>query len=120
MHTHYFDIPIKDLYNIDYYSGLQAFGYKNGYGVQFNHKKDNEYRTGFLLFEYGNTTDPEFKNNLFEVHNTYTIKPIDYIKIENNIFGYELESIQITELLKPSFNWYQSIKRLEFSTISNR
>jgi len=42
IHTHYFDVPIKDLYDIDYYSGLQAFGYKNGYGIQFNHKKDKQ------------------------------------------------------------------------------
>ena len=44
IHTHYFDVPFKDLYEIEYHSGLQAFGYKNGYGIQFNHKKDNEYR----------------------------------------------------------------------------
>ena len=98
IHSHYFDVPIKDLYDIDYYSGLQAFGYKNGYGIQFNHKKDNEYRTGFILFGYGNTTDPEFQANLFEFQESYIIKPYDYIKIENNVFCYVLVHVIISEL----------------------
>ena len=56
--------------------------------IEFNHKKDNEYRTGFIIFGYGNSTDPEPKNNLFENINSYTIRPYDYVKIENNVFCY--------------------------------
>ena len=81
---------------------MQAFGYKNGYGVQFNHKKDNEYRTGFIIFGYGNSTDPEPKINIFENINSYTIRPYDYVKIENNVFCYTLVNVQITELPKAS------------------
>ena len=95
---HYFIVPIKDLYNIDYYSGLQAFEYKNAYGIQFNHKKDNEYRTGFIIFGYGNSTDPMYQENIFDSQNSFTFKPSNYIKIENNIFCYYLVHIQITEL----------------------
>ena len=98
INTHYFVVPIKDLYNIDYISGLQSFSYKNAFGIQFNHKKDNEFRTGFIVFGYGNTTDPMYKNNIFESHDSYTFKPVDYIKIENNVFCYVLVNIQITEL----------------------
>ena len=95
---HYFIVPIKDLYDIDYISGLQAFSYKNAYGIQFNHKKNNEYRTGFIIFGYGNTTDPIYKENIFDNQDSYIFKPSDYIKIENNIFCYVLVNIQITEL----------------------
>ena len=98
IHTHYFVVPIKDLYDIDYYSGLQAFGFKNGYGIQFNHKKENEYRTGFIIFGYGNTTDPAYKEKIFETQDSYSFKPSDYIKIENNVFCYVLVSIEITKL----------------------
>ena len=47
--THYFEIALADLYNIHYQSGLKAFGFKNGYGVQFNYDQDNENRSGFII-----------------------------------------------------------------------
>ena len=31
--THYFDIPLSGLYDINYHSNLRSFGYKNAYGV---------------------------------------------------------------------------------------
>ena len=58
VHTHYFEIPFKDDFGIEYQSGLRASGYKNGYGIQFNYKQYNENRSGFIIFGYGNTTDP--------------------------------------------------------------
>ena len=33
----------KDLYNINYYGNLKSFGYKNLFGIQFEHKNKNEF-----------------------------------------------------------------------------
>ena len=87
--THYFDIPMKELYNIEYQSGLQAFGYKNAYGVQMNYIKDSQHHSGFIVFGYANSTDPEPVNKLFDKYTSYTIKVSDYYTgIQNNIFCY--------------------------------
>ena len=102
INANYFDIPIKDLYDINYYGNLQAFGYRNTFGVQFDHKKGEEYRSGFIIFGYGNTTDPTPVSNLFNKQDSYIIKPIDYIKVDNNVFCYVLVNIQITELPEES------------------
>ena len=102
--THYFDIPIKDLYNIEYQSGLQAFGYKNAYGVQMNYLQNNEHRSGFIVFGYANTTDPEPINRLFDYYDSYTIKIKDYYKgIENNIFCYVFVKIVVTKVPSTSY-----------------
>ena len=99
VHTHYFQIPFKDDYNIEYQSGLKASGYKNGYGIQLNYKQNNENRSGFIIFGYGNTTDPEPIYNLFDKYISYTIKLRDYYKgIENNLFCYVLVNLEITEI----------------------
>ena len=93
----YFDIPLKDLYDINYYSNLQAFGYKNTLGVQFEYKKGNEYRSGFIIFGFGNTTDPEPIDNIFE-NDKYIFNPGKYIKVQNNIFCYRLINIILSEI----------------------
>ena len=104
VHTHYFEIPFKDDFGIEYQSGLRASGYKNGYGIQFNYKQYNENRSGFIIFGYGNTTDPEPINNLFDKHTSYTIKIRDYYKgIENNLFCYVFVNLQITEIPNTSY-----------------
>ena len=103
--THYFDIPIKDLYNIEYQNGLQAFGYKNAYGVQMNYIQNGEHRSGFIVFGYANTTDPEPINRLFDFYSSYTIKIRDYYKgIENNLFCYVFVNIQVTQV--PSTTYF--------------
>jgi len=98
INANYFDVPIKDLYDINYYGNLQAFGYKNTFGVQFDHKKGEEYRSGFIIFGYGNSTDPTPVENLFTKKDSYIIRPYDYITIENNVFCYTLVNIVITKL----------------------
>ena len=98
IYTHYYDIPIKQLYNIDYYGNLKSFGYRNIYGIQFDYKKYNDYYSGFIIFGFGNTTDPEPISDLFEKKESYIYKPSDYINIENNVFCYDLENIIITDL----------------------
>ena len=102
INAYYYDIPIKDLYDINYYGNLKSFGYKNGFGVQFDHKKGLEYRSGYILFGYGNTTDPEPVKDIFKDNESYKFKPYDYIKIENNVFCYVLSNIIITDLPKTS------------------
>ena len=98
IYVHYYDIPIKQLYNIDYYGNLKSFGYRNVYGIQFDYRKFNEYSSGFILFGFGNTTDPEPITDLFEKNESYTFKPSDYVNIENNVFCHSLENIVITDL----------------------
>ena len=102
--THYFDIALKDLYNIEYESGLQTFGYKNSIGIQMNYLKNNEHYSASIVFGYGNTTDPATINRLFEQYDSYTIKIKDYYKgIENNIFCYVLINFQVTEIPNSNF-----------------
>ncbi len=52
----------------------------------------------YLLFVYGNSTDPEPKNNLFKNINTYIIRPYDYAIIGKNIFCYFLINVQKNEI----------------------
>ena len=97
INAYYFYVPLKDLYDIEYQSGLQAFGYKNVYGIQMNYIQNNEHRSGFIVFGYANTTDPEPINNLFDKYSSYTIKVKDFYKgIENNIFCYVFVNIVVT------------------------
>ena len=94
----YFVLPWKDLNDINYYSNLQSFGYKNTLGIQFEHKKGNEYRSGFIIFGFGNSTDIEIVNNIFSVNDKYILNPGKYIKVQNNIFCYRLLNIILTEI----------------------
>ena len=96
--VNYFDIPFKDLYNINYYGNLKSFGYKNLFGIQFEHKNKNEYISGFIIFGFGNSVDPEPVDNLFNKYDNYTLKPGDYIKIENNVFCYQLLNVIVDEI----------------------
>ena len=106
--THYFDVPLTGLYDINYQSGLRAFGYKNAYGVQFNYLHHNTPSSGFIIFGYANTTDPEPVNRLFDKYSSYTIKVSDFYKgIENNLFCYVFVHIKVTEV--PS-SYYFSVK----------
>ena len=103
--THYFDIPLQGLYDINYQSGLRAFGYKNAYGVQMNYIHDNIPSSGFIVFGYANTTDPESVNRLFDKVSSYTIKVKDFYKgIENNLFCYVFVHIEVTKI--PSSTYF--------------
>ena len=76
--------PLRGLYDIKYESGLQAFGYKNAYGVQMNYLQDNSHRSGFIVFGYANTTDPAPINRLFDYYDCYQ-KFIQNVRYINNI-----------------------------------
>ena len=110
--THYFDSPLKDLYAMEYESGLHAFGYKNSFGVQMNYLKNNEHHSASIVFGYANTTDPEPINRLFDLYDKYTIKIKDFYKgIENNIFCYVLVHFVITKL--PDKTYFTVKKKME-------
>ena len=99
---------MKDLYDINYQSGLRAFGFKNAYGVQMNYIHNNIPSSGFIVFGYANTTDPEPVNRLFDHYNSYTLNVRDYYKgIENNLFCYVFVQLEVTEI--PS-NTYFTVK----------
>ena len=103
----FFDIPLKDLYNIDYYSNLNAFHYREFLGIQFVQIKNNSnYLNTMLLLSYVNTSDPEPIYNIFEKYNKnnalYTIKLSDYVNLENNVFCYDLTGIKIMSIPDPS------------------
>ena len=103
--THYFDIPLSGLYDINYHSNLRSFGYKNAYGVQMNFVRNNIPSSGFIVFGYANTTDPEPVNNLFDKYTSYTIKVKDYYTgIENNLFCYVFVNLEITQV--PSSTYF--------------
>lgn len=69
-----------------------------------NYIQNNEHRSGFIVFGYANTTDPEPINNLFDKYSSYTIKIKDFYKgIENNIFCYVFLNIAVTEIPNKSY-----------------
>ena len=100
LYINYVDIPLKDLYNINYFSNIYAFPFNGCFGVGYISEKDNQYINSIILFGYANTTDPEPINNIFytynkEQNNIFSIKLSDYALISNNIFCFYLKSIII-------------------------
>ena len=103
LRVHYFDIPLKNLYDIDYHSNLISFYHNDYIGVHFIQLKNNYYINTMLLFSYGNSSDPEPIYNIFEKYNKeknniYEIKLSDYIYLDNNIFCYVLTGIKIISI----------------------
>ena len=104
---YYIDIPLKDLYNINYFSRLYAFPFNSRFGIGFVEEiNNNKYQSSFILFHFANTTDIEPVNNIFSFHNKindtlYTINPFDYINLENNIFCYSIKGVYILEYPDP-------------------
>ena len=104
LYINYIDIPIKDFYDINYFSNLYIFSYNGIVGVGYTEEKNNKYINSFILFGYGNTTDPPPLNissqNINRDNNHAMIKPSDYVHIVNNIFNYILKSIIIISVPK--------------------
>ena len=103
----YFDIPLKDIYDIDYHSSITSFNYNNFLGINFVHYKNNSYVNSMLFFSYGNSTDPTPIDNLFETYNetsnnAFKINLSNYVTIENNIFCYVMTGIKIISIPDPS------------------
>ena len=69
-----------------------------------NYKKNSQHYSGFILFGYANTTDPEPINMLFEKYTSYTIRVRDfYTGIQNNIFCFVFVNLVITKIPDPSY-----------------
>ena len=110
LRIHYFNVPLNDLYNINYYSNINSFYYNDYIGVQFvqlsknnnNNNNNDNYIHSILLFSYVNSTDPSPVYNIFEKYNNtnniYTINLANYVYLQNNIFCYVLTGIKIISL----------------------
>ena len=122
LYINYIDIPLKDLYNINYYSNLYVFPYNGIIGVGYTEEKNNKYINSFILFGYGNTTDPPPLNissqNININNNHVMIKPADYVHIINNIFSYILKSIKIISV--PEDNTGIIVKKNSTKEIINK
>jgi len=100
---YYFDIPLKELYDIEYHSGITSFNYNNILGIQFTHYKNNSYVNSIIFFSYGNSTDPTPIDNIFEeynetANNAFKLNLSNYVTIENNIFCYVMTGIKIISI----------------------
>ena len=102
LYINYLDIPFQDLYNINYFSNLYVFPYNGIIGVGYTEEKNNKYINSFILFGYGNTTDPPpinlLSQNINKDKTIAMIKPSEYVYIENNIFSYVLKYINIISI----------------------
>lgn len=94
--VNYYELSLieNDIKIID---NFKLFSFKDLLGIYFYNEK--KLFPGFMLFGYANSIDPEPIENLFNKIGNYTIKFKDYIKLENNIFGYEFKFIKV--LSKP-------------------
>ena len=63
-----------------------------------NYFHNNISSSGFIIFGYANTTDPEIIYGLFDKYTSYIIKVKDFYKgIENNLFCYVFVHMEVTE-----------------------
>ena len=83
--------------------------------VQLNYLHHNVPSSGFIIFGYANTTDPEPINRLFDKYNSYSIKVSDFYKgIENNLFCYVFMYIEVTEIPSSTY-FYVKVGNREIS-----
>ena len=99
LYLNYLDIPLKDLYDINYFSNIYAFSFNTFLGMGFIQEKNDQYINSFLLF--GNSYNKtKIINNIFLNYQQdgdilYNERISDMVIIENNIFCYDLSSIKI-------------------------
>ena len=107
---YYLDIPLKELYNINFYSHLYVFPYGGRFGIGFveeiNDSNNIKYQSSFMLFNFANSTDPEPVYNIFSFYNKindtlYTLRTLDYFNIQNNLFCYSIKGFRFIEYPKP-------------------
>ena len=94
--VNYYELSLidNDIQIINYF---KLFSFKDLLGIYFYNEK--KLFPGFIIFGYANSFDPEPIKDLFNTKGNYTIRFRDYIKIENNIYGYEFKYIKV--LSKP-------------------
>ena len=108
----YYSIPSFILYHYKILSDISTHAYKNFISFAFsssfcqgeNCDGDNEYfTTSLMILSYPNSTDYILDLEQFLFNNTFSINDMtidlkDYIRIENNIFGYIFDGILIENL----------------------
>ena len=105
---------------------LRLHNYNNFITFAFSYCKTDDcgkntdiYYSSFMIFSYSNSTDINFDlyqyllDNYNSTINDFSINLEDYVKIENNIFGYIFNGILIKEII----NCYNLQL---FSSISNK
>ena len=95
--VNYYQLSLNDN-EIEINNIFKLFVFKGLLGLYFYNNKN--LFPGFMIFGYANSKDPEPIEDFFYTTDDYKIKFEDYIKIENNIYGYELKGIKI--LSKPN------------------
>ena len=106
----YYDIPIFPLYNYKIFSELRINNYNNfvAFASSFCRNqicnKDSENFTALMIFSYPNSSDITFSLDEYLFNNNISIESIEIIinlknqlVLENNIFGYILSCIIISE-----------------------
>ena len=101
----YFDIYLKDLYNVNYFSRIYTFTFNRYLGlgfVEYNNNK-GQYSNSFLIFGYPSVKENIKVNNIFLNYNEdgdvlYSVKLVDNIILENNIFCYHFNQSRILSL----------------------
>ena len=108
--TRYYSIPSFILYRYKIVLDISTQAYKNfiSFSSSFcqgeNCEGDNSYfTTSLMIFSYPNSTDYTLDLEQFLFNNTFSINDMtidlkDYIRIENNIFGYIFDGILIENL----------------------
>ena len=94
--VNYYELSLIDN-EIQIINYFKLFSFKDLLGIYFYNEK--KLFPGFIIFGYANSIDPEPIRDLFNTKGNYTIRFKDYIKLENNIYGYEFKYIKI--LSKP-------------------
>ena len=107
-----FSINIKQLYNFYIFQDIRIQQFNNFIVLGFSYCNDNSssslnddlYYSGLTFLSYLNSTDIYYDVVYFFCENNFLYDNItfnlwEHIKIENNIFGYKIDSIKITRIL---------------------
>ena len=104
-----------ELYNLKYYTSLRGVIFNDCIGLGFSAYKNSINSEGpftfFTLLGYVNSTNPLAIRDLFGNKDEYIFEIKNYIRIENNLFGYELTGIQlynVNELQNKGFKFFDS------------
>ena len=106
-----FSINITQLYDFKIFQDIRIQLFNNFIILGINYcngdscsSTDDQYYSGLIFLSYPNSTDIlydvvyNFCENDEFIYNNITFDLLDQIKIENNLFGYVLDSIKITKI----------------------
>ena len=128
----YYNIRLFALHNYKILLDIRGHLYNNFIAFAFSfcqqsscsNDRTDEHYSGFMIFSYPNITDTSInlKEYLFEKNidiDDFEIKLSEFVKIENNIFGYKYSGIKILEKNNcSSINLYSSLSETEIIEIN--